>query len=338
MKAIVYTKYGPPDVLELKEVEKPTPEDNEILIRIYATPVSSGDIIARNFRNISRREFLMPSLFWLVTKIMFGRKKPKEKIQILGSEFAGEIESVGRAVTLFKKGDQLFGYRPGSFGAYAEYLCMPEEGFVGIKPANMTYEEAAGVPYGALIALGILRKVNIQSGQKVLINGASGGIGHFAVQFAKYFGAEVTGVCSTRKLELVKALGADKVVDYTKEDFTKSGETYEIIFDILGKSSFSRCKRSLKKNGLYLLANFKMRQLFQALGTKIKGNKKVKCVISGEKIEDLIFIKELIEAGKIKSIIDRCCPLEQIAEAHSYVEKGLKKGHVIITLEHNNKT
>jgi NADPH:quinone reductase-like Zn-dependent oxidoreductase len=336
MKAIVYTKYGPPDVLELKEVAKPTPRDNEILIRVYATPVNYGDITARNFKNISPRKFTMPFPLWLPTRIFFGIRKPRKKI--LGSEFAGEIEAVGKDVKLFRKDDQVFGYLGPGLGANAEYLCMPEDGSVAIKPANMTYEEAAAVPYGALMALSLLRKVNIQSGQKVLINGASGGIGSAAVQLAKYFGAEVTGVCSTPRLELVKSLGADKVIDYTKEDFTTSGETYDLIFDILGKSSFSRCKSSLKKNGRYLLASFKMRQLFQMLWTKIKGSKKVICALATDKTEDLIFIKELVEAGKIKSVIDRRYPLEQTAEAHSYVEKGLKKGHVVITLEHNNKT
>jgi NADPH:quinone reductase-like Zn-dependent oxidoreductase len=336
MKAIVYTKYGPPDVLELKEVAKPIPKDNEILIRVYATPVNYGDITARNFKNISPRKFTMPFPLWLPTRIFFGIRKPRKKI--LGSEFAGEIEAVGKDVKLFRKDDQVFGYLGPSLGANAEYLCMPEDGSVAIKPANMTYEEAAAVPYGALMALSLLRKVNIQSGQKVLINGASGGIGSAAVQLAKYFGAEVTGVCSTPRLELVKFLGADKVIDYTKEDFTTSGETYDLIFDILGKSSFSRCKSSLKKNGRYLLASFKMRQLFQMLWTKIKGSKKVICALATDKTEDLIFIKELVEAGKIKSVIDRRYPLEQTAEAHRYVEKGLKKGHVVITLEHNNKT
>jgi NADPH:quinone reductase-like Zn-dependent oxidoreductase len=336
MKAIVYTKYGPPDVLKLKEVAKPTPRDNEILIRVYATPVNYGDITARNFKKISPRKFTMPFPLWLPTRIFFGIRKPRKKI--LGSEFAGKIEAVGKDVKLFRKGDQVFGYLGPSLGANAEYLCMSEDGSVAIKPANMTYEEAAAVPYGALMALSLLRKVNIQSGQKVLINGASGGIGSAAVQLAKYFGAEVSGVCSTPRLELVKSLGADKVIDYTKEDFTTSGETYDLIFDILGKSSFSRCKSSLKKNGRYLLASFKMRQLFQMLWTKIKGSKKVICALATDKTEDLIFIKELVEAGKIKSVIDRRYPLEQTAEAHRYVEKGLKKGHVVITLEHNNKT
>ncbi len=197
----------------------------------------------------------------------------------------------------------------------------------------MSYEEAATVPYGALTALSLLRKVNIQSGQKVLINGASGGIGSAAVQLAKYFGAEVTGVCSTPRLEFVKAIGADKVIDYTQEDFTKNGETYDLIFDILGKSSFSRCKSSLTQNGRYLLASFKMKQLFQMLGTSKIGSKKVICALSSEKVEDLIFIKELVEAGKIKSVIDRCYPLEQTAEAHRYVESGHKKGNVVITVQ-----
>jgi len=336
MKAIVYTKYGSPDVLQLKEVEKPTPKDNEILIRVYATPVNYGDIIARNFSNISPSEFNMPMLLWLPARISFGLRKPKNPI--LGSEFAGEIEAIGKGVKKFRKGDQVFAYRGMSMGANAEYLCMPEDGMVGVKPANMTYEEAACVPYGGIMALSLLRKVNIQSGQKVLINGASGGIGSLAVQLAKYYGAEVTGVCSTPRLELVKSLGADKVIDYIKEDFTKNGERYDLIFDILGRSSFSRCKGSLTQNGRYLLASFKMRKLFQMLGTSIIGSKKVICALASEKSEDIIFLKELVEAGKIRSVIDRCYPLEQTAEAHRYVEKGQKKGNVVITVEHNNKT
>ena len=337
MKAIVYTKFGPPDVLQLKEVTKPAPKDNEILIRVYATSVNYGDLVARNFREISPRKFNMPLLFWLLTKISFGLRKPK--ITILGSEFAGEVEAVGKDVKRFKEGDQVFGYIGQSMGAYAEYLCMPEDGCVAIKPANMTYEEAACVPYGGIMALSLLRKVNIQPGQKVLVNGASGGIGSAAVQLAKsHFGAEVTGVCSTPRLELVKSLGADKVIDYTKEDFTQSGETYDLIFDILGKSSFSRCKSSLKQNGRYLLASFGMTQLFQMLWTKMVGSKKVICAMASDKKEDLILVKELIEAGKIKAAIDRRYPLEQTAEAHRYVEDGHAQGKVVITLEHNNKT
>jgi NADPH:quinone reductase-like Zn-dependent oxidoreductase len=339
MKAIVYTEYGPPDVLQLKEVAKPAPKEDEILIRIYATSVNYGDLVARNFKEISPRKFNMPFPFWLISKIFFGLRKPK--ITILGSEFAGEIEAVGKDVKSFKQGDQVFGYLGQSMGAYAEYLCMPEDGVLAIKPANMTYEEAAVVPYGAIMALYLLReKGNIQSGQKVLINGASGSIGSAAVQLAKsHFGAEVTGVCSTPRLELVKSLGADKVIDYTKEDFTQSGETYDLIFDILGKSSFSRCKSSLSQNGRCLYASFKMRQLFQMLWTSITGSlsavgagKKVICAIAPGSTEDLISVKELIEAGKIKAAIDRRYPLEQTAEAHRYVETGLKKGNVVITI------
>ena len=330
MKAMIYTEYGSPDVLQLKEIEKPVPKDNEILIRIHATPVNYGDTLARNFSAISPRKFNMPFLFWLPARIVFGFSKPK--INILGSELAGEIEAIGKDVKRFKKGDQVFGYRGQNMGANTEYLCMPEDGLVAIKPANMTYEEAATVPYGALTALNLLRKVNIQRGQKVLINGASGGIGSAAVQLAKYFGAEVTGVCSTPRLEFVKSLGADKVIDYTKEDFTQNGETYDLIFDILGRSSFSRCKSSLNKNGRYLLASFKMKQLFQMLWTSMIGSRKVICAMSGEKLEDLLLIKELVEAGKIKSVIDRRYPLEQAAEAHRYIEQGRKKGNVVITL------
>ena len=248
MKAIVYTKYGSPDVLHLAEVEKPTPKDNEILVKVHATSVNYGDIAARNFKEITPQKFNMPLIIWFMAKISFGLRKPTNPI--LGSEFAGEVESIGKDVQRFKEGDQVFGYVGPNMGAYEEYLCMPEDGCVAIKPANMTYEEAAVVPYGAIMALNLLGKVNIQPGQKVLINGASGGIGSAAVQLARHhFGAEVTGVCSTQRLEYVKSLGADKVIDYTKEDFTQNGETYDLIFDVLGKSSFSRCKNSLKSKG-----------------------------------------------------------------------------------------
>jgi NADPH:quinone reductase-like Zn-dependent oxidoreductase len=335
MKAIVYTEYGPPGVLQLKEVEKPAPRDNEILIRNYATTVNIGDIWARNFKKITPSKFTMPLPLWFPSRLYFGITRPR--INILGNEFAGEIEEVGKDVKRFRKGDQVFGYRGQKMGANAEYLCMPEDGLVAIKPANMIYEEAATVPYGALTALSLLRKANIQCGQKVLINGASGSIGSAAVQLARYFGAEVTGVCGTPRMNFVKALGADKVIDYTREDFTKNGETYDLVFDILGKSSFSTCQNSLKRNGIYLLASFKMKQLFQMLWTSMRNGKKVICALSSESPEDLVLVKKLVEDGKIKSIIDRCYPLEQTAEAHRYVEKGYKTGSVIITMENNNK-
>lgn len=331
MKAIIFEKYGPPEVLQLKEIDKPTPKDKELLIKVYATAVNFGDIYTRDLRKITARKSLMPFVLWFVSKMMLGFRKPK--IKILGSEFAGEIESVGKDVKLFKKGDQVFGYLGMSMGTNAEYLCMPEKGTVAIKPTNMTHEEAATVSGNSMTALNILGKVNIQSGQKVLINGASGGIGSIALQLAKNSGAEVTGVCGTPRLEYIKALGADKVIDYTKEDFTENGETYDLIFDVLGKSSFSRCKKSLNKNGIYLLANFKLPQLLQNLRTSIIGRKKVKCVLNIT--ENISVIKELVEAGKIITVIDKRFPLEQAADAHSYIEKGLKKGSVVLTIDHN---
>jgi NADPH:quinone reductase-like Zn-dependent oxidoreductase len=332
MKAVVYTEYGSPDVLQLQEVAKPTPKDHEILIKVQATSVNYGDLVARNFKAIAPCKFNMPLLFWILAKIFFGFSKPK--IAILGSEFAGKVEAIGKDVQAFQPDDQVFGYLGQRMGAYAEYLCMPEDGCVTIKPANMSYTEAAVVPYGTIMALHLLRQVKLQRGQKVLINGASGGIGSPAVQIAKYWGAEVTGVCGTPRLEFVKALGADQVIDYTKADFTQIDETYDLIFDILGKSSFAQGKRALKPNGRYLYASFKLKQLCQMLWTSKIGNKKVICAIAPGSREDLIAVKALIEAGKIRAIIDKSYPLAQAAEAHRDVEQGDKKGHVVITVEH----
>jgi NADPH:quinone reductase-like Zn-dependent oxidoreductase len=329
MKAIVCPKYGPPEVLQLKEVAKPTPKNNEVLIRIFATTVSSGDMRIRSFK--------VPPLPWLPMRIMLGLRGPRKKI--LGFTLAGEIESVGKDVKLFKEGDQVFAATGFGFGAHAEYKCLPEDGVLAIKPVNMTYEEAATIPFGGLVALHFLKKGNIKKGQKVLIYGASGSLGTAAVQLAKYFGAVVTGVCSTTNLELVKSLGADKVIDYTQEDFTKSGQTYDVIFDTVGKSSFSGSIRSLKKKGFYLRAvHMELLPIVRGLWTSMTSSKKIIGGVASEKTEDLIFFKELIEARKFKPVIDRTYPLEQIAEAHRYVEKGHKKGNVVITVEHNNKT
>jgi len=330
MKAMVYTQYGPPDVLELKEVAKPAPRDNEVLIRICATSVNYGDIVARNFKAISPQKFNMPLPFWFLARIMFGISKPKNTI--LGSELAGEIEAIGKDVTRFKAGDQVFGYPGQHMGAYAEYRCMPEDGDVALKPTTMTYEEAAVVPYGALTALNLLKKAPIQSGHKVLINGAAGSIGMAAVQLARYYGAEVTGVDRGPKLPLLQSLGAIHVIDYTQEDFTQNGETYDLIFDVLGRSSFARCQHVLTENGRYLLASFKMKQLLQMLWTSVVGSKKVICALSPEKTGNLSVVKELIEAGKIWAAIDASFPLEQAAAAHRYVEEGQKKGHIALTM------
>ncbi len=328
MKAIVYTEYGSPEVLHLADVAKPAPKDNEVLIRVRATAVTFGDLMARNYKAISPRTFNMPAILWLLAKVSFGLQKPKRAI--LGSELAGEVEAIGAAVTRFKPGDQVFGYRGENMGAYAEYICMPEDGVVALKPANLTYEEAAAIPYGSIMALNLLKKANLQPGQKVLINGASGGIGSAAVQLAKHFGAEVTGVCGTPRLDFVKALGADHVIDYTREDFTQNGETYDLIFDILGKSSFSRCKHSLTPNGRLLYASFKMKQLLQMLWTSGSNGQKVICAIAPGSRADLLTIKELVEAGKIKAIIDKCYPLEQTAQAHRYMESGHRQGNVVM--------
>jgi NADPH:quinone reductase-like Zn-dependent oxidoreductase len=322
MKAIVYKKYGSPNVLEPSDVEKPKPKANEVLIRVYATTVTTADCMMRRGDTF-------------LSRILLGLIKPKKKYQILGTEFSGTIEAAGGRVRKFKPGDDVYAFRGFGTGCYAQYKCMNENGSLAIKPANMAFSEVASVVDGATTALFFLKeKANIQSGQKVLINGASGSIGTFAVQLAKYFGAEVTGVCSTKNIELVKSLGADKVVDYTKEDFAKTGDTYDIIFDTVGKSSFAQCRKALKSNGKYVVTVMTLKIILQSFLTKPGNNKKVIFAMSLNKTEALNFIRTLIEDGKLKTIIDRQYPLEKLPEAHEYVEKGHKKGNVVITLTH----
>jgi NADPH:quinone reductase-like Zn-dependent oxidoreductase len=332
MKAIVWTKYGPPDVLELREVDKPSPEDNELLIKIYATTVTAGDCEMRSLK--------FPIYLNLAMRLWRGLLKPREN-SILGTELAGEIEAVGKDVKGFKKGDQVFGSAGMDFGANAEYICLPDEpgemeGGVTIKPANMTYEEAATVPFGGRDALHFLRLGNVHSGQKILINGAGGSIGTYAVQLAKHFGAEVTAVDSTAKLDMLRSIGAEYVIDYTQEDFTKNGVIYDVIFDVVGTVSFSRSAKSITQSGTYLLANPVGSQMVLGPWTRMTSSKKVVMQTTTGTIEDLVFLRGLIEEGKIESVIDRAYPLEQIVEAHKYVETGDKEGNLVITVKHNN--
>ncbi|MCJ7471994.1 MAG: NAD(P)-dependent alcohol dehydrogenase [Actinobacteria bacterium] len=333
MKAIIWTRYGPPDVLQLREVRKPIPTDNQVRIKIHSATVTAGDCETRGLK--------LPFYISLPMRLFFGPVRPK-RVNILGQELAGEIESVGKAVSKFKKGDKVFANTGFGMGAYSEYICLPEKpqemsGIVLEMPLNISYEEAAAVPLGGLEALHFIRKANIQKGQEILINGAGGSIGTYAVQLAKYFGAEVTAVDSTGKLDMLRSIGADYTLDYTKKDFTQSGKSYDIIFDVIGKSPFSGTMRSLKPNGLYLIANAGPLRMIRGALASMKSNKKVIFGAANPKIEDLMFLKDLIEAGKIKAVIDRKYPFEQIVEAHRYVEKGNKKGNVVIAVQHNNE-
>ncbi|MBU8851871.1 NAD(P)-dependent alcohol dehydrogenase [Priestia megaterium] len=303
MKAMVCTKYGKPDVLQLQEVEKPIPKENEILIKVHATTVTSGDCRVRSFNS--------PLLLWLPMRIVLGLRKPRKSI--LGVELAGEVEEVGKNVTRFKKGDQLFAMTGMKFGGYGEYICLPEKGTIAVKPENVTYEEAASISFGGTTALHFFRKGNIQTGQKVLIYGASGAVGTAAVQLANYYGAEVTGVCSAKNNELVKSLGADRVIDYQNEDFTEKQERYDLIFDAVGKITKNQCKEALALNGRFV---------------SVEGQG-----IAKVQTKDLLLLKKLMEEGQIQSVIDRCYSLEQVPEAHEYVETGHKIGSVVITLK-----
>ena len=334
MKAVIWTKYGSPDGLQLREVAKPTPKDNEVLIKIHAVTASTPDTELRRLK--------LPFLYAIPLRLYIGLIKPT-RITILGTEFAGEIEETGKDVTSYKPGDQVFGYTGLAMGTYAEYMCLAEKssGIAGVmakKPVNMSYEEAAAVPFGGLEALHSLRQANIQRGQKVLIVGAGGSIGMYSVQFAKLYGAEVTGVDHTSKLEMLRSIGADHVIDYTKEDFTKNGKKYDVIMDTFDKSPFAGSLRSLNENGIYLNANPGVfDRIWMGWGLK-SSNKKVLTWTGGYSTKNLLALKELIEAGKIKPVIDRSYPLEQIAEAHRYVDTGQKKGNVVITVAPNHET
>ncbi len=327
MKAIFFTEYGSPEVLRLVEIPKPTPKENEILVRVHATPVNYGDLTGRDFPH---SPFNMPALLYLPSRLAFGWNKPK--IKILGSELAGEVEAAGCEVRKFKPGDPVFAYVGMKMGANADIICIPESGTIAIKPINMGYAEAACLPYGAVMAASLLQKAKLKPGQKILINGASGGIGAMAVQLAKQlYGAEVTGVCAAGRLEYVKALGADKVIDYEKQDFTQNGESYDVIFDILGKRSYAQVKHSLTPNGIYLLASYKMKAVMQMLWSSLRHSpQRVVCAFANESAESLRLVKELAEAGKIKVIIDKRFPLEQAAEAHRYIESGRRQGNVVL--------
>ena len=326
MKAIVWTAYGPPETLQLRDVKKPVPADDEVLIKIHATTVTAGDC--------ETRRLALPLWIRLPMRFYVGLSKPK-RMTILGQELAGEIEAVGKDVVRFNPGDQVFAATGFGLGGYAEYICLPEvpeDGVLATKPANMSFEEAAAVPFGGLEALHFLKKAQIQPGERILINGAGGTIGTFAVQLAKYYGAEVTAVDSAGKFDMLRTIGADRVIDYTQEDFSKSGQTYDVIMDVIGKSSFSGSMRSLTPNGRYLLVNPRVSHMFRGLWSSMTSGKRVIAGAVSRTVEDLNFLKQLIETGKLKTVIDRRYPLEQTAEAHRYAEAGGKRGNLVISV------
>jgi NADPH:quinone reductase-like Zn-dependent oxidoreductase len=325
MKAIAWTAYGAPDVLQLEEADQPVPKDNEVLIRVAATTVTAGDCEVRSFK--------VANFIWLPMRLYLGLRKPRKNV--IGQEFAGDVEAVGKDVRHFKPGDAVFGSTGLEPGTYAEYICLPEAGEDGVmehKPTNLSYAEAAGVPTGGLEALKFLGKANIQRGERVLINGAGGSIGTFAVQIARQYGAEVTAVDSGAKLGLLRSLGADHVMDYTREDFTRSGQSYDVIFDVVGKSPFARSLRALRPGGRYLLANPRLSLFARGWWASRTTDKRVIMGLAGDQSAHLRFLKEQVEAGTLKSVVDRCFPLERTADAHRYVETGQKQGHVIITV------
>jgi NADPH:quinone reductase-like Zn-dependent oxidoreductase len=323
MKAMVWTRYGAPDVLQLKEVEKPNPKANEVLIKVRAATVTLADCELRSFK--------IPVLLWIPLRILIGFASPK-RITILGQELAGDIEAVGKDVTKFKKGDPVFAPCLLRLGAYAEYKCLPET-YPVLKPEDISYESAATIPTGGINGLHFLRTAALQPGEKVLINGAGGSIGTYAIQIAKFFGAEVTAVDSAEKLAMLRSIGADHVIDYAREDFTKSGETYDVIIDVVGKSSFSGSVRALKPNGRYILGNASLSAMIRQRLTPMTAGKKVIVAIASYQAEAYAFLVEMMQTGKLKPVIDRCYPLEQTAEAHRYVDQGHKKGNVVITIE-----
>ena len=326
MKAIEYESYGPPEVLQLREVEKPKPKNDEVLIRVHATTVTSGDWRVRSLT--------VPVGFGLISRLVFGVSRPRQPI--LGTELAGEIESVGEEVTKFEVGDQVFAFSGAAMGCYVEYKCMPESGAVAIKPANLTYAESAALSFGGTTALAFFRRGELRSGEKVLVNGASGGVGTAAVQLAKYYGADVTGVCSSANVELVKSLGADHVIDYTTDDFTQNGEAYDVIVDTAGTAPFSRSKGSLKERGRLLLVLGGLPDMLKIPWVSITSTKRVIAGPAVERAADLVFLAELAAAGHFTPVVDRCYPFEQMVEAHRYVDTGRKRGNVVVALTHDH--
>lgn len=331
MRAAVMLEFGPPEVLQLGEVATPVAKGHDILVRVRATSVNFGDTLVRNFAAVTPRTFHMPWLFWLIGKVSFGVWRPR--VHVLGSEFAGVVEQIGERVTRFKPGDAVFGYRGPQMGAYAEYVRIAETGVVTTKPVNVSDEEAAATPYGAIMALGLMKKLHLQPEQSVLVVGASGGIGPAIVQLAsRHVGATVSAVCGTARLEYVKSLGAAAVIDYTREDVAERSETYDVIIDVLGKGTFDQYRRILAPQGRVVFLSFKLKKILQMLWTSMSGGQKVVCALMSEHQEDLVEIRRLMEAGTLRTVVDRSFPLEQAAEAHRYAESGAKTGAVVITV------